>query len=87
MDRNTVKKKGRMKQEMHPLFTGTPISADFVRALPGDLLEPHPLVKELRQALQSKDISLAAKDRQIARLHVALTFGIKELPGQSLPRE
>jgi hypothetical protein len=44
------------------------------------LLEPHPLVQELRHALQAKEASLADKDREIARLHVALAFGIKELP-------
>jgi len=55
-------------------------SIEWIRALPGDLLEPHPLVRELRQTLQAKDAALADKEREITRLQVALAFGLKELP-------
>ena len=62
------------------VLKGEPLSANDVRALPRELLEPHPLVIELRQELQSKDTTLADKDREIARLQVAIAFGIKDLP-------
>jgi|GEM_PF-5009323 len=73
------------KETLRVLLAGTSLSADDVRTLPRDVLEPHPLVRELRQALQSKEASLADKDREIARLQVAITFGIKELPVKSRP--
>ncbi|TFH08438.1 MAG: hypothetical protein E4H08_07785 [Candidatus Atribacteria bacterium] len=57
-----------------------PSTTEFIRALPRDLLEPHPLVKELRIVLQAREASLADKDKEIARLQVAVAFGIKELP-------
>lgn len=55
-------------------------SPEWIRTLPSDLMELHPLVKELRCALQTKDATLVNKDREIARLHVAITFGLKKIP-------
>jgi hypothetical protein len=39
-------------------------------------------VRELRRILESKDAALADKEKQIARLQVALTFGLKKLPAK-----
>jgi hypothetical protein len=55
-------------------------SIEWIRALPGEMLEPHPLVRELRQTLEAKDAALADKEREITRLRVALAFGLKEIP-------
>jgi len=65
-----------------PRVTETPASRseEWIRSIPGELLEPHPLVKELRLALRAKDSTLADREREIARLRVALAFGIRELP-------
>jgi len=61
---------------------------DWIRALPADLIEPHGLVQELRRAIQQKDRTLAEREREISRLHVALAFGLRSVPGISdRPRE
>jgi hypothetical protein len=60
-------------------------SEEWIRSIPGELLEPHPLVRELRHALEAKDSTLAAKEREIARLEVALAFGIERLPFDRSP--
>jgi hypothetical protein len=70
----------RLDERIREPRNAEPTSTESIRTLPSDLLEPHPLVQELRHALQAKEASLADKDREIARLHVALAFGIKELP-------
>jgi len=62
------------------------MSEEWVLGIPGDLLEPHPLVVELRRALRTKEEALADKEREIARLEVALAFGIDELPRPSRRR-
>jgi hypothetical protein len=55
-------------------------STEWILELPGDLLEPHPLVRELRHTLEAKEAALADKEQEITRLQVALAFGLKELP-------
>ena len=70
----------RLGEGIREMQREAPASAEWIRALPGDLLEPHPLVKELRYALRTKEATLADKDREIARLHVAIAFGLKQIP-------
>lgn len=53
---------------------------EWIRALPGDALEPHPLVQELRRTIHAKDEALARTEREIARLRVAVAFGLAEVP-------
>ena len=56
------------------------MTIEWVRTLPGNLLKPHPLVRELRHTLEVKDATLANREREIARLKAALAFGLKEFP-------
>jgi hypothetical protein len=70
----------RLGDRYRKLLKEAPASPEWIRTLPSDLLELHPLVKELRYALQTKDASLVNKDREIARLHVAIAFGLKQIP-------
>jgi len=60
-------------------------TAEWISPFPGDVLELHPSVRELQRALQVRDAALADKDREIARLRVALAFGIKDLPARRPP--
>lgn len=61
--------------------------ADWVCALPADLLEPHPLVRELRGALHKKEVELARTQREVARLRVAVAFGLRRIPQETGGRD
>lgn len=56
---------------------------EWIRTLPADALEPHPLVQELRRALHSREAALARTEREVARLRVAVAFGLPNVPGRS----
>jgi hypothetical protein len=75
-----IRRSTRPNESIEETHGRDPASPDYIRTLPSVLIEPHPLVRELRQALQAKEACLADRDREIARLHVAIAFGIKELP-------
>lgn len=70
--KNDVRPKKREKAQLG--------SIEWVRTLPDNLLESHPRVQELRHTLEVRDVALAAKEREIARLRAALAFGLKESP-------
>jgi hypothetical protein len=55
--------------------------AEWIRVLPGDAVESHPVVRDLRRRLEAREADLAAKEREIARLQVAVAFGLREVPG------
>lgn len=54
--------------------------AEWIRILPGDMVESHPVVRDLRRRLEANEAALAAKEREITRLQVAVAFGLRELP-------
>ena len=68
-------KERREKNSFPSSFT-----SESVSLLPNHVIEDHPLVQELRASLKLKEVLLAEKDREIARLEVALAFGLKKLP-------
>lgn len=53
-----------------------------MRMLLSETVESHPVVRDLRKRLEAKDADLAAKEREIARLRVAVAFGLRELPAE-----